>query len=572
MIRFACPTCRKVLKAPEHGAGRKISCPRCGQRLLIPPPIPVQNKTVLGQSMPDSTAPRVPPGFTVGAPSGPRDSDNLVLLGLVKDTELEGKELEQPSPKPERTWVANVLAIFALALGVAAMPVAFIYNLPLGTGLAWLGVLLGIIGMFAAVLMGRGRGFGLSFVGSAVCGSFLFAAIMLLRTGLASDDRRAQADTPKQPLGDAGEVAKKDPKEKPEGHGAEAKKDPKEKPEGQGRDKVEEGGTGTGKGQPPDTGKDQPPTTPAPSHGVIRLSGIRKQPDFLGRVFSDLDLWKDNPVEADARWKGKVVEVEMSLNDLEIKTRADGLAFLLTEDTPFWRAAGLQHAAFVFAEKNRPQLVGLHKQEGSVVIRGKCEGLVRGRVTFEDCVIVQKPVPAKTEEEVKQKRKVEPRFDSDDLERTARWGIAAAEALIKEVDNAIRFRDAVKKFEEEARTYAGKRVRWMLEVDSISENFVALRDRYKFGRPAPGLLGAAFAELDPHIHLEDADRKGSRDTEFALRVGQGISRDKAAQLRPGNKVTITAEVINVKMEGAKDTSMLGVGIHVKITLKGMQTE
>jgi transcription elongation factor Elf1 len=37
MIRFACPSCRKHLKADDRGAGRKISCPRCGQRLRIPP-------------------------------------------------------------------------------------------------------------------------------------------------------------------------------------------------------------------------------------------------------------------------------------------------------------------------------------------------------------------------------------------------------------------------------------------------------------------------------------------------------------------------------------------------------
>jgi hypothetical protein len=182
------------------------------------------------------------------------------------------------------------------------------------------------------------------------------------------------------------------------------------------------------------------------------------------------------------------------------------------------------------------------------------------------------PAKAKKEEEEKPNRKSEPRFDSDDFERTAKWGIAAAEALSKEVDNAIRFRDAAKKFEEEARTYVGKKVRWSLEVHSIGESFVALRDRYKFGRPAPGLLGAAFAELEPHIQLEDADGMGPRSTEFALPVGQGISREKAAQLRPGNKVTITAEVINVKMEGAKDTSLLGIGIHVRIILKGMQAE
>ena len=39
MIRFICSRCQKRLKAPDHGAGRNISCPRCGRRLLIPPPV-----------------------------------------------------------------------------------------------------------------------------------------------------------------------------------------------------------------------------------------------------------------------------------------------------------------------------------------------------------------------------------------------------------------------------------------------------------------------------------------------------------------------------------------------------
>jgi DNA-directed RNA polymerase subunit RPC12/RpoP len=35
-IRFSCPKCRKILKAPERGAGRQVSCPRCGQRMTVP--------------------------------------------------------------------------------------------------------------------------------------------------------------------------------------------------------------------------------------------------------------------------------------------------------------------------------------------------------------------------------------------------------------------------------------------------------------------------------------------------------------------------------------------------------
>jgi DNA-directed RNA polymerase subunit RPC12/RpoP len=63
MIRLACPTCGEHLKAPDRGAGQKVSCPRCGRRLLIPPlvsaPAQVQNKTMLGQLLPASRTLRV---------------------------------------------------------------------------------------------------------------------------------------------------------------------------------------------------------------------------------------------------------------------------------------------------------------------------------------------------------------------------------------------------------------------------------------------------------------------------------------------------------------------------------
>jgi hypothetical protein len=39
MNRFACPHCHKKLKAPERSAGRMISCPKCGQSLVVPPPV-----------------------------------------------------------------------------------------------------------------------------------------------------------------------------------------------------------------------------------------------------------------------------------------------------------------------------------------------------------------------------------------------------------------------------------------------------------------------------------------------------------------------------------------------------
>jgi hypothetical protein len=59
MIRFACPACQQVFDAPDRGAGRKVSCPSCGQRLQIPNPAarPPRNKTVIGSILTSSSRP-----------------------------------------------------------------------------------------------------------------------------------------------------------------------------------------------------------------------------------------------------------------------------------------------------------------------------------------------------------------------------------------------------------------------------------------------------------------------------------------------------------------------------------
>jgi hypothetical protein len=36
MIRFSCPVCQQHLSARDDGAGQKVSCASCGQRLQIP--------------------------------------------------------------------------------------------------------------------------------------------------------------------------------------------------------------------------------------------------------------------------------------------------------------------------------------------------------------------------------------------------------------------------------------------------------------------------------------------------------------------------------------------------------
>jgi hypothetical protein len=49
MIRFSCPTCRRVITVANEKAGAKGPCPGCGQRLEVPTP-PTQ--TLMGELLP----------------------------------------------------------------------------------------------------------------------------------------------------------------------------------------------------------------------------------------------------------------------------------------------------------------------------------------------------------------------------------------------------------------------------------------------------------------------------------------------------------------------------------------
>src|SRR5262245_59964192 len=47
-IRFACPVCKTAMKAPAQNAVQKLNCPKCGQRIQIPPP---PRRTILAESL-----------------------------------------------------------------------------------------------------------------------------------------------------------------------------------------------------------------------------------------------------------------------------------------------------------------------------------------------------------------------------------------------------------------------------------------------------------------------------------------------------------------------------------------
>jgi hypothetical protein len=50
LIRFACPVCQRIFAVPDKAAGKKGTCPKCGQRVQVPR---LSGKTVLGRPIPD---------------------------------------------------------------------------------------------------------------------------------------------------------------------------------------------------------------------------------------------------------------------------------------------------------------------------------------------------------------------------------------------------------------------------------------------------------------------------------------------------------------------------------------
>ncbi len=84
MIYFQCPTCRKELKAQDGFAGRKVECPDCGQRLLIPPPEQATGDTVLGLRVPNPTVPAktTSPAARKSAPA-PSSTDGAAATGWI---------------------------------------------------------------------------------------------------------------------------------------------------------------------------------------------------------------------------------------------------------------------------------------------------------------------------------------------------------------------------------------------------------------------------------------------------------------------------------------------------------
>jgi hypothetical protein len=83
MLRFECPACKAVMNAPASGVGRKCTCPKCGQRLRIPPP---PKGTVLATPLPSRQGPawkqQPPPERDGSQPVVPLVGDNPAMVAV----------------------------------------------------------------------------------------------------------------------------------------------------------------------------------------------------------------------------------------------------------------------------------------------------------------------------------------------------------------------------------------------------------------------------------------------------------------------------------------------------------
>ncbi len=154
MIRFACPTCKAVMNAPDQKAGQKANCPKCGQRLQVPHPMPV------------AEVPRKEPGRQVFA-AAPGMASAPVAAGSpfdAIDAEEHGNARQRQS-----AWKPYLFGLPAFLLGITALPsaIALSSNL-LGLLLAGLGIFLAL---FAAVLSltNKRAGLGLSALSVLAC-------------------------------------------------------------------------------------------------------------------------------------------------------------------------------------------------------------------------------------------------------------------------------------------------------------------------------------------------------------------------------------------------------------------
>jgi len=195
-----------------------------------------------------------------------------------------------------------------------------------------------------------------------------------------------------------------------------------------------------------------------------------------------------------------------------------------------------------------------------------------------------KPTDAKPEESAKENprkkgepspaiKKGEAQFDADDLEHTTKWANSWGMELVKNVDNGIRFRADLERFDKDMKTHVGKKIHWRLQVVSISEDFVTLQSQ-SGGHTERNVPDPRIGYRGGVLRFSSADR----DFGFGLRVGSGISKEKAGQLNPGSMVLVTGITESISLERREDIEgnpkqiRFLDGIEIRIVLSDLHSE
>lgn len=173
-FRFACPACTAVMRAPPEAIGKKVSCLKCGQRILIPHP--PQQKTMLGRLVfGDEPAPS----------AQVRDGDPLAFdqSGDAPDESVDESRDDNASRFAVSSICLGVAGLIFPVVGACIQPL-----LPVGLVCSILAIVFGNMGRDAPPptrnLAKWGRitgwiGIGLLIVGAAI--SFTLLAFILSR-------------------------------------------------------------------------------------------------------------------------------------------------------------------------------------------------------------------------------------------------------------------------------------------------------------------------------------------------------------------------------------------------------
>jgi hypothetical protein len=109
MLRFACPSCQAVLKAPEGREGAHVSCPRCGQRLQVPAAPANPDPLPAPPALVESTADR----FRADPP--PREAKVMEPEPQIEDppaVKTKVAKKKKPSRRKVGLWVAAIGGVF----------------------------------------------------------------------------------------------------------------------------------------------------------------------------------------------------------------------------------------------------------------------------------------------------------------------------------------------------------------------------------------------------------------------------------------------------------------------------